>query len=127
MTEQEIVDRWKSMAGNGSGKVCTKDDLVGFFQAFRPHGQSLARALDGIVGAEEMLPRLLELYQATAPGWDEGDAYFVVRTPKPFSKERARLLVSTHLQRFAGIAKAIGASELLGLLEPLPSIEVIQG
>jgi hypothetical protein len=127
MTEQEIIERWKSMSGNNSGRPWTNDQVVGFFQAFRPYGQSLSEALDGVVGTKEILPRLLEVYQATASGWDQGDAYFVVRTPNPLSQVRARLLVITHLQRFADIAKAVGASELLALLAPLPRIEVIQG
>jgi hypothetical protein len=115
------------MIGSCSPKARSNDDLVGFFQAFRPYGQDLPRALEGVVRAEEILPRLLQIYAATAPGWDERDAYFVVRTPNPLFQDQARDLVLAHVQRFAEIAKEVGAVELLGILQPSPEIDVVEG
>jgi hypothetical protein len=69
----------------------------------------------------------LEVYQATAWGWDQEDAYFVVKKPQPLSRERAAHLVTRHLQQFADIARETGNGQLLRLLEPLPRVEVVPG
>src|SRR5260370_6761278 len=99
MGEDQVLARWKKMADTTSPQ-----NLVVFFQRFRPHGNDLALALEGVVGANEILPRLLEIYQATADGWQRGDAYFVVRNPKPLSMEQARRLASSHLEKMGEIA-----------------------
>lgn len=127
MTEEDILAQWKSTAGDPSTEPWTKDRLVGFFQLFRPHGEKLVPALHGLVGANEILPRLMEVYQVTAPGWDETDAYFLVKKPQPLSKVEAKRLASAHLENIAGIARVLGNQQLLRLLEPIPDIEVIQG
>lgn len=123
MTEAQALARWRKFVDASS----QEDSLVGFFQKFRPHGKGLAEALEGVVGADEILPRLLEIYQATAEGCQEGDAYFVVRKPKPLSKEQARQMANSHLQKMEKVAKEVGNSELVQLLEPPPRIEVVSG
>jgi hypothetical protein len=127
MINESILDRWKRMAGSRSSKPWSKDDLVGFFQAFRPFGQDIPRALESVSGANEIVPRLLRIYSATAPGWNERDAYFVVRNPTPVSQDQIRNLVLAHIQRFAEIAKHIGSIKLMEILERPPEIVVVQG
>jgi hypothetical protein len=127
MTEQEILDRWKSIAGDASPAPWTTDNLIGFFQTLRPDGYKLAAALDGLAGAEAILERLLAIYRVTAAGCELGDAYFIVRNPEPLSKLEAEQLSRSHLRNMADIARALDRSELLHLLEPLPRMQVSQG
>jgi hypothetical protein len=127
MTDESIINRWKRMAGSRSAKALSKDDLVGFFQAFRPYGQDIPTVLEGVAGADEIVPRLLRIYAATAPGWNEHDAYFLVRRPKPLSQDQVRDLVLAHIQRFAEIAQQIDAIELIEILERPPKVVVVQG
>ena len=87
----------------------------------------MSKALEGVEGAAEILPRLLAIYRVTASGWDEGDAYFLVKNPMPLAREKGERLASTHLRKFVAIAKEVAATDLLRLLEPLPSIEVVEG
>lgn len=122
MTKEQILARWKEMTD-----ITSQENLVGFFQKFRPHGNGLAAALEGVVGANEILPRLLELYEVTADGWQREDAYFVVKNPKPCSKEQARQLTNLHLQKMREVAREIGNRDLRHLLEHPPQIEVICG
>src|SRR5438309_1359746 len=112
MTEEQILSRWKSLAGATSEEPWTSENLAGFFQTFRPHGDHLADVFEGVVGASDILPRLMEVYEATAEGYERGDAYFIVKNPKPLSVEHARELASLHLQSMGEIARTVGNKRL---------------
>jgi hypothetical protein len=136
-TEEEMLAYWKSLAGDDSSDDWEEDDLAMFFQGFRPHGDGVEAAFEGVVGAEEILPRLMQVYEATADGSEhEGssDGYFVVRNPRPLSAERAKALagedlykVSAIVSEFAALRPNDSATELQALLDPLPAIEVVRG
>jgi len=49
--------------------------MAGFFQCFRPDGEGLAEAFEGVEGADEILPRLLEVYEVTADDWQRDGTY----------------------------------------------------
>jgi hypothetical protein len=122
MTEDQNLVRWRKLMDAAS-----QDGLVGFFQKFRPHGNGLTAAFEGVVGADEFLPRLLRIYQATAEGWDETDAYFVVRRPTPLSQEKAKQFATLYLQKMGEVAAEVGNADLVQLLKPLPRIEIVVG
>jgi hypothetical protein len=126
----EILQRCKRLVGDPSAKPWAPDDLAGFFQCFRPMGSGLEAAFEGVEGREEILPRLLEIYQATADGWTRDDAhdmYLVVRRPPPISALRAEDLLRMYLHHVGAIARAVGNDELADLLAgPLP-FEVVAG
>lgn len=134
---EEMLAYWKSLVGDGSLAAWQPENMGMFFQAFRPNGQGVEAAFDGVVGAEQILPRLMQVYEATAAGWEpEGrsDWYFVVRQPTPLAAERAEELCTEHLQKVAQLAKEFEAAgdedtvaELQALLDPLPRVEVVQG
>ena len=136
-TPEEMLAYWKSLTGDDSPTPWDEDDLGMFFQEFRPHPDRLAAVFEGVVGADEILPRLMQVFEATAEGWErEGtyDGYLVVRKPRPLSAERARALGTEYLQKVLEIAtefKAKGPDhpvmDLRALLDPLPAIEVVGG
>src|SRR6185369_13799421 len=67
MTDQQMFARWKKLLGDTSEIPWTAPEyMVGFFQGFRPHGDGLAAAFEGVVGADEILPRLMEVYPVAA-------------------------------------------------------------
>jgi len=66
---EAMLERWKALAGDTSPGPWTPDPMAGFFQHFRPDGRGLPQVFEGAVGGDEILPRLLEVYRATARGW----------------------------------------------------------
>lgn len=136
-TPEEMLSYWQRLSGDESSRPWTEDHLGMYFQGFRPHGQGVEAALEGVVGAEEIAPRLLSVYAATAEGWEEEaseDFYFIVRRPPPLSRARAADLAVGCLRKVAAMAaelRAAGgddsAAELVELLDPLPQVEVASG
>ncbi|MFI5455639.1 MAG: hypothetical protein ACHRXM_09325 [Isosphaerales bacterium] len=127
---EEILGRWKALAGDTSEKPWDPDNLGGFFQQFRPLGEGLEAAFEGVVGADEILPRLLEVYPVTADGWrsDEAyDAYFIVHNPRPISASRAKDLIGLYLESVAAMAQAVGNDDSRGLLERPLRVGVVEG
>jgi hypothetical protein len=120
MTDKEIITKWKAMSG------IVSDELVGFFQAFRPNGDGLSKAFEGVEKADQILPRLYEIYRATTDGYPE-DAYFVVRKPASLSKKHALDLAKTHLRNFEAIGKEIGHNDLVRFLQPGHRVEILGG
>lgn len=128
--QEEMMRRWKAMAGDTSLEPWDLENMAGFFQCFRPDGRDLPEVFEGVVGADEILPRLLEVYQATADGWEANgvyDGYFIVRNPHPLSVSRATGLLRQHLERAAAIAEAIGCDELAVLLGSPFRLETVEG
>jgi hypothetical protein len=125
--DEELLHRWKVLAGDTSARPWTSNDVGGFLQLFRPHGVGLAAALEGVASASALLPRLLEVYRVTAPGWEEQDAYFVVKQPTPWPSADAHRATKDHFQKIRQIAEEIGNKDVLELLTPLPEITLAKG
>lgn len=132
-TEEEVLAQWKSLAGDEDPEPWEEDNLGMFFQGFRPNGAGVEAAFQGVVGADEILPRLLQVYEATAEGGEQ-DGYFIVRKPRPLSAARARALGTEYLQKVSEMADLLAArkpdetvSEVQGLLNPTPPVEVVPG
>jgi len=128
--EKAMLERWKALAGDTSPEPWTPDQMAGFFQCFRPDGQGLSQAFEGVECGEEILARLLEIYRATADGWlreNSHDGYFIVRNPPPTTSSQAEDLVRKHLKRVVAMAEAIGRAELTALLRQPPRIELTHG
>jgi hypothetical protein len=131
-TTGEMLAYWKSLAGDPSPEPWASENMGMFFQGFRPHGHGVEAAFEGVAAADEILPRLLEVYAATAEG-GENDAYFVVRAPEPLSGERAMELAVEYIRKTAQIARELGATgyadgaELLEMLHSRTTIEVVPG
>ena len=129
-SDEAMLGRWKAIAGDTSPGTWTEDDLAGFFQRFRPDGAGVSEAFEGVEGADEILPRLLEVYEATADGWQRGetyDGYFIVRNPAPLTAARATELLRLHLGRLAAMSEAVGCDELTALLRAPLRIEAVEG
>jgi hypothetical protein len=128
--EQKMFQRWKSLAGDTSLRPWTKEHMGLFFQRFRPDGAGVAAAFEGVEGGDEILPRLLEVYQATADGWDREDGhdgYFIVRNPMPLTAARATGLLRLHLEKLAAMSEEVGCVELTDLLRSPPHLEAVEG
>lgn len=128
--DEKMLDRWKRIAGDSSPRPWTEDDLGMYFQRFRPDGAGVAAAFEGVEGGDEILPRLIEVYRATATGWDREDGcdgYFIVRDPAPLSVERATTLLRLHLDSLAAMSEAVGCDELTGTLRSPLVLEAVEG
>ncbi len=128
--DEAILERWKALVGDTSPETWTEDDLAGYFQRFRPDGVGLSAVFEGVKGADEILPRLLEVYQATAGGWlrdDSHDGYFIVRNPAPLLVARATDLLRLHLDKLAAMSEAVGCDELTDWLRSPLRLEAVEG
>ncbi len=136
-TPEKMLEYWKGLSGDDSPTEWETENMGMFFQTFRPHGDGFGVAFKGVVGAEGILPRLMQVYQVTAEGWERdgvSDGYFVVRHPLPLTAERARELGAEYLQKVLEMANQLErkrpselAAEPRALLDPLPAIKVVQG
>jgi hypothetical protein len=129
-SDEVMLGRWKAMAGDTSPGSWTEQDMAGFFQRFRPHGAGVSAAFEGVEGADEILPRLLEVYEVTADGWQQGDCYdryFIVRNPSPLTASHATGLLRLHLERLAAMSEAVGCDELTNLLGARLRLEAVEG
>jgi hypothetical protein len=120
MTDNERIAQWKSITGIKS------DELAGFFQAFRPHGAGVERALRGVVRSDVIVPRLMEIYEAPVDGYPT-DVYFIVRKPTPLSRDDALHLAILHRQKLNEISKEAKSGELAQLLRQHDRSEVVVG
>jgi hypothetical protein len=126
---------WQSLSGDDDPDTPweEEEDLTMFFQGFRPDGAGLEAVFEGVAHADELLPRLREVYEVTAEG-GEDDAYFIVRKPRPLAASRAAELCREHLEKTAQMAGELAAArkheaadELRELLASLPVVEVKAG
>lgn len=124
-TTAEMLNRWKTMAGDSSPKPWDEDSTYAFFQIFRPHGEGVQAAFEDVVGGDEILRRLLDVYRATAS--TPGDWYFVVRDPPPITRSRVLELLGLHLAKFAQMAAAIGDDDAARLLKTPFRLEAVEG
>ncbi len=126
LSSREVaLERWRLARGRAVGDEVTEADLYGFFQSFRPDGKGLEEVFAGVVGGNELLPRLLEVYQATAKGWDPNDAYFLVRVPQPLSETETLRFARLHRDSMAYVAGRVGAVELKSSLETASRFSVV--
>lgn len=100
-----------------------EDELYGYFECFRPDGKGVENVFAGIVGGDEIVARLKRVYECTN---DRIEAYFIVRRPKPATKERILLLTTQHLEKVRQIAIDFGVlgARLAKRLEVLPEISI---
>ncbi|MCC2668863.1 MAG: hypothetical protein K0Q72_1334, partial [Armatimonadetes bacterium] len=63
-TPEEMFAYWQRLSGDDCSTPWEEEENLGmFFQGFRPHGEGVEAVFEGVVGREELLPRLLEVYR----------------------------------------------------------------
>lgn len=100
-----------------------EDDLFAFFDCFRPDGKGVERVFAGVVGGDEIVERLLKVYECTKESVNPW-GYFIVCRPAPATPERLVDLTTQHLDKVKQIAISFGETELASLLETLPEIKI---
>lgn len=126
----ELMERLRACLQWADDEPVTSDSLIGLLQRFRPDGARLAEIFDDLPAGGEMSVRLMQLYLAAGdsarPGGGQ-DAYFIVRQPPALEPDEASRLVTRWLGDLATLARAVGADDVLPLLDPLPNIRVLEG
>jgi hypothetical protein len=136
MDKLERLAYWKSVAVDAlraAGregvaefeKIVFKDEdsLFGYFDCFRPDGKGVKRVFAGVVGGDEIVERLLRVYECTKES-SNAWGYFIVRRPVPATPERLIDLTRQHLDKVRQIAGSFGHTRLTSELEPLPEIRI---
>lgn len=134
MSEQEYFDYWQSVVAPRDEVQFTEPaHLGGALQAFRPTGAGVERMLRDFPGAPEILPRLLELYRVTAPGWDETRTLldpFVVQAPLPATEGELLDLAQQQQRNNVRIVEAIAAAanrEALARMRDFGRVVLVRG
>ena len=106
------------------------DSLIGLFQVFRPDGAGLDGAFEQIASGDQLRQRLQLLFDAAGDDQRPAggrDAYFVVRKPKPIDPIVAESLANDWLSRISELALTLGDVETVSVLQPIPTIRVLEG
>ncbi len=130
MSTESLLIRCHEMANLEEGTAKDPDSLIGFFQAFRPDGRALAGLFDELNCGADLHERLEELY--TVAGDDRRpqggrDAYFIVRRGPLIGEEEVTALATDWLSRLAELAGEVGDSATGEVLDPIPTIRVLEG
>ena len=124
-SQEHALERWRRLRQRGPNDPDAEAELYGFFQSFRPDARGLDNVFAGVVGGPDLLQRLLEVYRATATGWDPADAYFLVRSPQPLGEAEAIMLAQRHRDSMVRIASHLGADEVGSVLEAAKEVSVV--
>ncbi len=130
MTESKLYEFWQSVVGVDEDESWSEPaDLVFLFQNFRPHGQGVERILNGFWGARQMLPRLLEVYKATASGWDARPVafdYFLVTEPTHIDDSRVEELIRSYLDKMKRMAEEINYRQTASNLSVVERVQIVR-
>lgn len=137
MTEAEILEYWMSLIDDEEILALWKDIAAGndpfrkvpegFFAMFRPDGERLSPFFQKVYKGDEILKRVLEVYEATSPGYDPCDWYFVVRSPRPASREAIEKIAAEYLTSICEIAGIMEDAYFNSFVNRPPGIEVVEG
>jgi hypothetical protein len=98
-------------------------DLFAFFDCFRPDGNGLEKVFEGIIGGDDILKRLLGVFQCTRESFGRY-MYFMVCKPVPATSELLVELATRHLIKIRQVAKEFGEDRLVRMLETIPAIKI---
>ncbi len=124
MTDEDILQLWKTVARDDHRGAWSEDSVFAFFQRFRPTGAGVENALQPLVCGDEVLARLRRIYEATDGGrGDATDAYFIVRNPPRCRQEDLVRHARLQATRWREIAREQGDEDLVNWLS-IDKIEV---
>lgn len=130
MTEKDLYEFWHAIVGVDEDESWSEPaDLAFLFQSFRPLGKGAERILNGFWGARQVLPRLLEVYRATASGWDKRPLafdYFIVTDPPAIAESRVDELIRSYLDKMKQIAAEINYRKTASILSAVERVQIIR-
>lgn len=127
VTNRQILARWKKLAGANSPQPWTdEDDLVGFFEHFRPQGKGLEAVFEGVEAGDEVLPRLKQVFKATAKSSPDAPYFLPTPSQSPTASTVTKLL-RQHWKKLSQIAAAVDDEEAVKLLSKMPPIKIVKG
>jgi hypothetical protein len=140
MTTSPFVQRCLELAaasGCGQSGDCSpapeasdSESLIGFFQLFRPDGQSLQGLFDSVDRGDQLYDRLDDVFQAAGDDRRPAggrDAYFIVRSPGTLSVELAEHHGLTWIDGLRQLAEAVGDQQSTDKLSDPPKIRILEG
>lgn len=137
MNELEVLDYWKSLIEDEEFIEIWEDLLEeedplrrvpeGFFSMFRPDGNGLNEFFKVINKGDEILKRVLEIYEATSEEYGGSDWYCVVRKPKITSKDNIESIAKEFVYKVIEMAKPFDDEYFYKFINNPPKIQVMQG
>lgn len=127
---QEVLRRMGESVGKSVEEVQGTDDLIGYFQSFRPDGRGLAGVFSGVVGGDDVHERLESLFEVA--GDDRRptggrDAFFVVRKPAVVAPEDVQTAGEEWIDQMRRLGDSLGHTEATEKLSAIDRIRVLEG
>lgn len=116
-----------------SGHEVNADDsetLVGAFQKFRPDGKSLHKVFERAPFGDAIMERLRKVYEITGEARRSdgmSDAFFIVRNPAKIDPTEALEVATLFFNQLHQLAIHNDIPELTSVLDPLPTIRIMEG
>lgn len=130
MEPEKLIRQCCQVAGIDAANPEDPESLIGFVQHFRPRGEGIEAALNGLPRAEDFLNRLGTLYQLCGdPRRPDGgkDVYFIIRKPLPIDPADVETLVGHWITQMVDLAERLHHQEAVGLLRKIRRIRVLEG
>lgn len=127
------ISHFARLISVASGHAVDPDDsetLVGAFQKFRPSGKSLEKVFERAPCGAAITQRLLKVYETTGEARRSdgmSDAFFIVRNPAKIDPSEALTIAKEFFEQLRQLALENNVLELGSVLNPLPTIRIIEG
>ena len=119
----ETFARWKKLVGDESEDPWeTEDDLMFFLHNFPPTGEGLERVVEGLPHGQQVLKRLLEVFQAVASADEDGGSEFRVEPVLPVDEDQVRTLLTDHARNLYDMAQYLKDDDALALIGNPPEL-----
>ncbi|MCM2372507.1 apolipoprotein acyltransferase [Aporhodopirellula aestuarii] len=127
---REVLRRMGECVGKTLEEVRGPDDLIGFFQSFRPDGRGLAGVFSGLPGGDEVHERIATLFEVAGDDRRPGggrDAFFVVRQPAVIDPDEVQAAGESWIASMKVLAESLGHSAAKAQLTGVDRVRVLEG
>lgn len=127
---EQILTKMSIAVGRESDGLRSADDLIGYFQSFRPDGRGLAGIFEPLTIADQLHQRLDALFEAAGDdrlAQKGRDAYFVVRRPAPIDPDEVRTAGRQWIDRLIDWADELEQHETARTLRGIETVRVLEG
>lgn len=127
---RDLLQRMGESVGKSPEEIRSADDLIGYFQSFRPDGRGLAGVFSGVAGGDEVHERLERLFDVAGddrrPSGGK-DAFFVVRNPAEIDPAEVEAAGNEWIEQLKRLGETLGKLNAVEKLAGIERVRVLEG